>query len=486
MQAASAMNVYEPIDYWGKAAPHRPALAYPGGSVSYGQLCNSADAAAVAIARAGFRPREMVNVALVNPVFQLIVMLALGRLNIPCCFLKSAAPGAALGLKIAGSISEDPNVRREPLRSLHVDHDWFVAKLGAENPPTPERAPVAEGDVVRAVFTSGATGAPKALELTHGNFEARLRAAALHPDSARTLCMLPPASSWGYLIALKALRSGGTFCFALFPDDALTLCESFRVEAICASVAQAATLVEEQKKLPRELTSLARIFIGGSLAAPALLRDIQLHVCRNIAVGYGATETGQSASATVSALGQATGAVGFLHPGMRVEIVDDQDRPLPAGRSGLVRIAGPGCAKGYASPDAASESAFRDGWFYSGDIGALTRQGLLVIEGRASELVLNKGGFKVSPALVEDAIRKAGKVSDVAVLAGRSPAGVPEIWAVVVPKAAFDAQALKALLENTLGAAAPDRFFTADSIPRNEIGKIQYKAVLARLPAAAA
>ncbi len=480
------MNVYEPVDYWGKAAPHRAALAFPGGSISYRQLCHAADAAAVAISRAGFRPREMINVAVVNPVFQLVVMLALGRLNIPSAFLKSAAVGASLGLKITGSISEDPNVRRDPLRSLVVDHNWFVTKLDATNPPQPERAMTAPDDLVRAVITSGTTGAVKALELTHGNFEARLRAATLHPDSGRTLSMLPPSSSWGYLIALKVLRSGGTFCFAPFPDDCLSLCDSFQIDAICASVAQAATLVEEQKKLPRELCSVQRIFIGGSLASPSLMSDIQRHVCRNIDVGYGATETGQSASGPLSSLGDLPDAVGYLHPGARVEIVDENDRPLPPGRSGLVRVTGPGSANGYASAEAAGESAFRNGWFYSGDTGSLMKDGRLLIEGRTSDLVINKGGYKASPSMIEDAIRKDAQVSDVAVVAGASAEGAPEIWAAVVPLGSFDPVALKSLFENKLGAAAPDRFFQIDAIPRNDIGKVQYKLVREKLSGARA
>lgn len=474
------MNVYDPIYYWAKAAPHRAALAFPGGSVSYRQLCNAADAAAVAIARAGFSPKQLVNVSVINPAFQMILLLALGRLNGPAAFLKSPAK-QALGLKVSGLISENPQDKRDFPRALIVDHNWFVSKLGAENPPRPDVAPVAASDLLRIAVSSGSTGTPKAVAITQGMMEARLRSSPFLPERRRTLCLLTPTASWGFLIVLKTLRTGGTFCFAPFPDDALALCESFRVEFVCVSVAQAASLVFEQRKLARELQSVDEMLIGGSTLAPAFIADVQRHVCRSIVIGYGATEAGQVASAPLHVLDDTPGAVGCLHPGIDLQIVDDKDRPLPPGRSGAIRIRGEGSADGYLGEAKDAESVFRDGWFYPGDVGALTADGRLVVEGRTSELVINKGGFKVSPALIEDELRKEPAVLDAAVVAALSESGAPEIWAAVVIKGAIDAASLQKSFEGKLGAAAPDRVVKVDAIPRNEIGKIQYKDVRTRL-----
>ncbi len=163
--------------------------------------------------------------------------------------------------------------------------------------------------------------------MTHGMIEERLRSSPVLPENRRVLSMIPPHASWGFLIALKLLRSGGTFCFAPFPDQCLNVCDSLGVEYICASVAQAATLVEEQRKAPRDLARLNNILVGGSLVAPGLIDNLRRYICRNVIITYGASEGGQVASAPQSLIAQTPGAVGYLHPGSRVEIVDEQDRP---------------------------------------------------------------------------------------------------------------------------------------------------------------
>lgn len=475
------MSVYEPIHYWGQATPTRSAFMFPGGVVSYGELHNAVNAATVAIARAGFRPGGLVNVSVVNPVFQFIIFLSLGRLNIPFISMRSAAGAADLNIKLAGEIADSPQGPQAGLRRLTVDHNWFVSKLGAANPPAPDHIEVGDEQPLRYVVTSGSTGSPKAVELTHGNFEARLKAATLHPDSGRNLVLVHPASSWGYLLVLKTLRSGGSFCFAPFPDDALDLCDMVAAETICASVAQAATLLDEQIKRPRELRSVKRLFIGGSLVSDDLLQRLQKHVCRNIGIGYGASETGQAASAPVDSLAGIPGAVGFLHPGVRLQIVDESDRPVPPGVSGIVRIASAGSGKAYTKTNDEVEGVFRGDWFYPGDIGSLTKTGMLIIEGRSSETILNKGGQKIVAMQLEGSIKTYTKAADVAVLSGASEAGVPEIWAAIASSEAFNPEKLRKELEEKLGASAPDRLFKVDRIPRSDNGKIQYKELRSKL-----
>jgi acyl-CoA synthetase (AMP-forming)/AMP-acid ligase II len=478
------MNVYEPIEFWRAAAPNRPALIFPGGFVTYGQLGSAADEAAVAISRAGFRSREAVAINVTNPVFQIVLLLALGRLNIPASFFKSAAFGPKYGLNIAGLITDvSPAPSESTGRLLKVDHNWFVSKLDSKAKVRFTPAPCAPDDIVRIAVTSGSTGTPKALSLTHANFEARLRAAASHPDSKRTLSMLPPSSSWGYLILLKLLRSGGAFCFAPFPNQALDLCESSTVNVICASVGQAATLLDEQRAAARELRSVEHLFIGGSTASQTLLEGLRKHVCRSISVGYGATETGQAASGPLGLFEQVPGAAGFKHPNVTIEIVDDQDRLLPPGQIGQVRIAGPGSAKDYALPDENGASVFRGSWFYTGDMGQFTESGVLVIEGRLTDTIINKGGFKVAASQVEDALRKELAITDAAVFASVAPDGAPQLWAAVVSEKPFDTNAAQRDLDGKLGAIAPDRIVRVESIPRSETGKILYAAIRSQLSA---
>jgi long-chain acyl-CoA synthetase len=305
--------------------------------------------------------------------------------------------------------------------------------------------------------------------------EDRLRAAPWLPEGKRTLLMLTAQASWGYLVALKTLRSGGTICFAPFPDQCVELCDNFGVEYICASVTQAATLVEEQKKRLRDLQSVAYLQLSGSVVAPALVDELRRFVCRNVVIAYGATESGQVTSALHGAIVDVAGAVGYVHPGVEIEIVDDNDRVLSAGQTGAVRVKSPGRANGYIASTGEVEGLFKEGWFYPGDRGSLRTDGLLAIEGRTSDLVLNKGGFKMSPAIIEHLLQEHTDIVDAGVVAGTSPTGAPEIWAALVATGVFNPERLHKQYEDKMGPYAPDRIFRVERIPRNELGKIQYK-----------
>jgi acyl-CoA synthetase (AMP-forming)/AMP-acid ligase II len=88
---------------------------------------------------------------------------------------------------------------------------------------------------------------------------------------------------------------------------------------------------------------------------------------------------------------------------MVVETVDDADQPLAPGKEGLIRIRGPYNVQGYVGDPGESARAFRNGWFYPGDIGSLTRSNLLIITGR-QKTVMNIGGDKVKPELIENVL----------------------------------------------------------------------------------
>jgi long-subunit acyl-CoA synthetase (AMP-forming) len=96
---------------------------------------------------------------------------------------------------------------------------------------------------------------------------------------------------------------------------------------------------------------------------------------RSVGIFYGSTETGGVASRYLSALGDTPGAVGFVHVGVTVEAVDDDDRTLPPNAEGILRIRGANVIAGHLGDDDASASAFRNGWFYCGDIGAVSPGG---------------------------------------------------------------------------------------------------------------
>jgi acyl-coenzyme A synthetase/AMP-(fatty) acid ligase len=178
------------------------------------------------------------------------------------------------------------------------------------------------------------------------------------------------------------------------------------------------------------------------------------------------------------------GAVGFLHPGVQAQVVDEADRPLPSGAEGLLRVRTPGQALGYRNDPVATARHFRDGWFYPGDVGRITAEGLLIVTGRASD-VINLGGRKVAPDIIERVLEDLPEVREAAAFGVPGQNEIVELWAAVVADGPLDARALAGHLSARLGPNAPAYLLQVSALPRNANGKLlrQELAALATRPA---
>jgi acyl-CoA synthetase (AMP-forming)/AMP-acid ligase II len=155
-------------------------------------------------------------------------------------------------------------------------------------------------------------------------------------------------------------------------------------------------------------------------------------------------------------------------PPTRVEIVDDEDRPMPAGELGRVRILVDGGGKaltpGELYPDQTPD------WFYPGDLGSISADGMLVIAGRADDLI-NAGGLKVAPERVEDLAAGHPAIAEAAAFALPGAGGIDEIWLAVVPRQAITADAVIAHCRQRDALLAPRHVLMLQAIPRTGMGK---------------
>jgi acyl-CoA synthetase (AMP-forming)/AMP-acid ligase II len=207
-------------------------------------------------------------------------------------------------------------------------------------------------------------------------------------------------------------------------------------------------------------------------------------ICRNIICLYGATEVGVVATAPTSFLVNHQSAVGYVAPGVKLEIVDEAGRPLGPEQEGVIRVKAPGAATRYLNDEKASRSVFRDGWFYPGDTGSLSPDGLLFVTGRVSERI-NAGGVKVAPSVIEDVISSRPEISDVAAFEHVNAEGISEIAVAIVPhdnidRANINRSELRQYFQKQLREKTPRRWIIVKEIPRSEQGKID-RAKLQRL-----
>lgn len=324
-----------------------------------------------------------------------------------------------------------PPAKQELLAKFAVDA--VVTGPGSEH-RLPESRPVDDGDAL-VVATSGSTGDPKGVVLTHAavaaSAEATSRRLGVSADD-RWLACLPLSHVGGLSVVTRALRSG----------TALTVLPVFDAATVEASGATLVSLVPAV--LGRIDPSLFRTIVLGGSRPPGDLPD-------NVVTTYGLTETGS----------------GVVYDGVPLDGVE-------------VRIAGgeimlrcPMMLRGYRDGTDPRDS---DGWLATGDVGELDPDGRLVVHGRGDDLIVT-GGENVWPDPVEAVLRTVPGVADVAV------AGTPdEEWGELVtafvvrdrPTTTVDLDDLRVAVKEVLPAfAAPRRVVFIDALPRTALGKVQ-------------
>jgi acyl-CoA synthetase (AMP-forming)/AMP-acid ligase II len=211
---------------------------------------------------------------------------------------------------------------------------------------------------------------------------------------------------------------------------------------------------------------------AGDVLSRSLSERLRARICSHLIAAYGSTEASMSATAHAHEIADMPRAVGFVTPGVAVQVVDATGTMLGAGAEGYIRIRSEFAVNGYFGNPEGSSKEFRDGWFYPGDIGTLSTDGLLAISGR-EQTVLNLGGDKINPETVELALSQYKGMIEAAVLAAPNEYGNNEILALVVSREKLDQQQLRAHCEARLPRPfVPVKFLPVDSLPHNEMGKI--------------
>ncbi|MGH9047203.1 MAG: AMP-binding protein [Acidimicrobiales bacterium] len=333
----------------------------------------------------------------------------------------------------------------------------------AEGPRPPLDA-VRRSDPAMVVYTSGTTGSPKGVELSHANLLAgaeSVRIAWRWTARDRLLLALPLCHIHGLGIGLHGgLLSGGS----------VLLFERFDPETVLAAAADGATMFFGVPTMYERLAAAdrgmrlarLRLCVSGSAALNAQThRSIEWRCGQRVLERYGTTETLLLVSNPLDGERRA-GTVGFPLPGVELRL-DEKTREI------LVR--GPSVFAGYRELPETNAAAFTDGWFRTGDIGEID-DGYLRIVGRAKELIIT-GGYNVYPREVEDVLRSFPGVLDAAVVGTPSAEWGETVTAFVEAPPTID---LEALSEHARGELAPYKrprlLYRRDELPRNLLGKV--------------
>ena len=335
-------------------------------------------------------------------------------------------------------------------------------------------------DVVMLAYTSGTTGRPKGVPLSHANLLSSTRGvmwAWRWNEDDVLVHALPFSHQHGLSSVHISLLSGSrAVVYSRFdPDRLCAAIESEKATVLFAVPAIYEQLVTWEGIEEADFSSLRLAVSGSSALSPTLARKISALLGQDVLERYGSTESGLNVSNPYKGP-RRFGSVGFPLPGTELAIVDDDSHSLPPGNDGEIVLRGPQVFSGYWElPDATKENFYPGGWFRTGDVGQVDPDdGYLTITGRLKEMIIS-GGLNVYPREVELVLEDHATVDKAAVVGVPSERWGEEVVAFVVSAQGrkVDDEELTAHASQHLSAyKCPKRFFAIDELPRNQMGKV--------------
>jgi long-chain acyl-CoA synthetase len=426
----------------------------PDRSIAAGAARAAATATAGEIRAAGIGPGQAVAVRLPNGPDAIIAMV---------------------GVWLAGCVFVPVN-HRAPEHEIHrvdeligpaalIDGTGVQARRGRTTYP---------GGTAFVLWTSGTTGAPKAILHTHdayielldrvlGPLRGDASAARTKPPTPN-LIPVSLALNAGIYNTLFGLRAGAAIV-VMDRFETATFAELVRRFAIRSTVLPPAAIAMLNDD--ESVTDLAPLRYVRSITAPLSPLQARRFTAKFDAFvlnGYGQAEIGEVigwTAADAKAHPEKVGAVGRPHPGVDIRVADD----------GRLWVRPPQRASGYAGGGELDDRVDGEGYLDTGDIASVDEDGFVWIEGRAGD-VINRGGNKVYPGDVEEVLRLSPDVTDAAVV-GRPDDRLGEVPVAFVTGGPLDAAALAALCrEHLVAYKVPVAFHLIDALPRNEVGKL--------------
>ena len=439
------------------------------------------------LAKLGVKSDDIVGVALKDSADHLIVMFALARLGaviLPLDLRWTADEKSRLTdfFDVTHAITE-PGDNFGGINCQPVDAAWHAA-VASE----PDNYPCASGGERPIVLSlsSGTTGRPKGPMMSHAQFIARLMIQWVSlgfSQHDRYLSATPLYFGGGRGFTMGCMFSGSTVI--MFPPpysaqelvDAVTDLKPTTLLVVPTILRQLLELPDPGKPL---MGGLKRLLSTGAILHPDERDAAMARLNPEFINYYGSTEGGGISVLLPEHQGEAALSVGEPVFSTKVQVVDDNGHPLPAGEAGLIRYSGPSVAKSFHNDPEASAEAFRDGWFYPGDIGKIDEDGRIYLVGRSKDVII-RAGVNIYPAEIEQVLLTDPTVRDAAVVAWPSKMRGEDIAAFVVTNGSIVEEDLINHCRSTLAPyKAPKQIFVIDELPKSPLGKV-LKADLVKL-----
>jgi len=361
--------------------------------------------------------------------------------------------------------------------SLSADRSYGGVMTGqsADEP----NVDVNEDDPFAVMLTSGTTGFPKGCLTTHRTFVFHCINNAIEKGLGahdKALLSSPIYFNAGRSFTLGIVYFGGTIILheRFEAEQALRTIESEKVTYVGAVPTMCERMLHVLEARKYDTSSLRCLAITGGKVHPAVLERLKREITPNIYRTYASTDSGQMAISKPNDMDGKPSSAGRPVWCVDLRIVDDDNRPVPVGEVGEIICQSPLATHGYYKNPHATEASFRNGWFYTGDLGYFDEEGFLFVAGRKKDMV-KSGGISIYPLEIESVIYSHPDILEAAVIGVPDPEWGEAVKAVVVlkPGAKMSDEALISFCKERLaGYKVPKSVEFCASLPHTEIGKL--------------
>jgi long-chain acyl-CoA synthetase len=498
------MNIAQLLDETAKKYPTRKAIIFDDKmlgkhEVTYAELSMASSLFAGSLKGLGITPGDRVALHLPNlPQFVIAIWGAFKAGAIPTPMnpqLKRREITYQLKDSSAKMIIGLTHLLEEVEAAVHEVQGVQVVTVGAESPyihfdqllqGQPHFVDRKDDDIALQPYTSGTTGKPKGVLLTHGNLISNVinvqKIVPLAPEDDRVLIPIPMFHITGMTVMMLAPLTSGATIYPMLRWDAefcFELIQKYKISNFLSVPTIYIDMLHHPKIRDFDLSSLEICASGGARMPVPIMEAFEKNLGIKIYEGFGLTETSPVTHTNLAAPKRLPGSIGFAIADTECRIVDEKGKQVPPGLPGELLIRGPQVMKGYHNnPEATRAAIDPDGFFHTGDLATVDKEGYYYIVDRVKDMV-NVGGLNVYPKEVEHVLYEHAAVAECAVV------GVPDerkgetVKAFIVLKKNYEptdalAEEIKLHCLNSIAAYKHPRhveFVTA--LPKTGSGKIQ-------------
>ena len=357
-----------------------------------------------------------------------------------------------------------------------------VALAGSLSPFDSVKRDLSNEDIALLFYTSGTTGNPKAVPLTHENIlsdvDQALRLVNVIGDDEIFLNVLPNFHTLGFVVSgilplICGLKQAIMSSF-MPPERVLDTISEARVTAIVAVPTMLHFLVAAAVRADRSFSGINLVISGGDRFPEKLDKRVESVFGVPVLEGYGLTECSPVLAANPNYESRKLGSVGHVFPDIEIRVKGLDGSDLPIDSEGILWVKGPSIAKGYFKDPVNTSQKFVDGWFNTGDVVQIDGSGYVSIKDRASDVII-VSGFNVYPQEVENILASHPRVKEAAVVGCPNSLSGEVVHGCVIPVAGAELKSseLIAFCKKRLAHyKVPRKIRLMKDFPRNSLGKV--------------